>query len=504
MTDIGSPPESELDRLLGRAIERVTSVRYTFTEDEALRPVWEAGYEVTADSDPRFALAQEADGAHPRQWRLSTQAPANDRLLDALRAGAWDGRDVEAELQRLDLADRVHYVFCPTDSRFRLAQGGVWEPSGEAQMPLPEGIRQELDALGHELIQRWKEEGSRPWTVRRITEVLGKLGWAEASEGSRWLLVRAWLCEFPSVTRVGVDYWVPADSVPETPKRRALAVVPLRHAHRDMPKSEHENISALSSRELDALDEDADLIASGDGGALDASTSWTVILRTINVIEDFLRVPARVRWIYPARPTGSGPTEVLRGKWFDTGDDLWVWLDRADNRLYGPDLADQLAWCSAGERLRVDWTADVLVLRTAGIDAQVQDEEARLVDPEALRELRGGLGETYRESLVAILREAPEGLTFPEVIGAVRDRQRHTVHRGTIRAVLSAGGFVQCGDRWFVAPDAEYGARNLRLAIGTTYLRGDAELDDPGAIIRAIRDRLHEIAEMLRHPTSTG
>lgn len=504
MTDIGSPPESELDRLLRGAVERLTSARCTFTEDEALRSVWEAGYEVTADSDPRFALAQEADGAHSRQWRLTTQALANDRLLDALRAGAWDGRDVEAELQRLDLADGVHYVFCPADRRFRLTQGGVWEPSDEVQVPLPEGIRQELDALWPELLQRWKEEdGARPWTVRKITSVLEELGWTEASEGSSWLLVRAWLCGFPSVTRVGTDYWVPVDSVPEAPRRRALTVVPLRHARGGMPQIGQENSPALSGGEPDAPDEDADLIPLGDGGASDASTSWTVTLRTINVIEGFLPVPARVRWIYPARPAGSGPREVLRGKWFDTGDDLWVWLNRADNRLYGPDLADQLAWCSAGERVHVDWTADVVVLRTAGIDEQVQEEEARLVDPEALRELRGGLGETYRESLLAILKASPEGLTFREVVSAVRDRQLHTAHRGTIRAVLSAGGFVQRGGRWFLAPDAEDSARHLRLAIGATYLPHDAKPDDPGAIIRAIRTRLHEIVEMLRHSNST-
>lgn len=371
-------------------------------------------------------------------------------------------------------------------------------------MSLPAGIRQGLDALGDQLLQRWREEDARPWTVRKITGVLGELGWSEESAGSSWLLVRAWLCEFPGVTRVGTDYWVPADSVPETPRRRTLTVVPLRHTHRDMPQSEHENFSALSGSELDALEEDGDLIPSGDGGASDASTSWTVILRTINVIEGFLPAPTRVRWIYPARPAGSGQLVALRGKWFNTGDDLWVWLDRTDNRLYGPDLADQLAWCSAGERIQVDWAADVLVLRTAGIDAQVQEEEVRLVDPEALRELRGGLGETYRESLLAILKTAPDGLTFPEVVSAVRDRQLHAAHRGTIRAVLSAGGFIHRGERWFLASDAKDSARYLRLAIGETYLPHDAAPDDPNEIIRAIRARLHEIVELLRRPRSIG
>lgn len=505
MTDIGSLPESELDRLTTQTIERMVNVRYTFTEDEALRPVWEAGYEVTADSDPRFALVQESDGSHPRQWRLETQAVANDLLLDVLRTGGWDGRDLGTELERLGHEDGIHYVFCPTDSRFRLRQGRVWEPSDEVQVSLPEDIRTTLDTLGPELLQSWKGDSARPWTVRRITEVLSDMGWPEASEGRNWLLVRSWLCGFPAVTRVGADYWVPADSVPEAPRRRALTVVPLRHPERALARAGQEHDHAPQAQGgLEALSDDDALIPLLDVGASVASTSSTVTLRTINVIEGFLPVTARVRWMYPARPADSGPIEVLRGKWFDTGDDLWLWLDRADNRLYGPDLADQLAWCSPGERIQVDWAADVLVLRTAGIDSQVQEEEVRLVDPDALRKLRGGVGETYRESLVAILKETPAGLTFPEVVGAVRDRQLHTAHRGTIRTVLSAGGFVQRGDRWFVGPDAEDSARHLRLAIGTTYLSSNTDPDDPGAIIPAIGTRLHEIVEMLRRSDSAG
>jgi hypothetical protein len=294
------------------------------------------------------------------------------------------------------------------------------------------------------------------WIVRAGD--VAKRGGVRAREA-----VRSWLDGFPPMARVGADYWVPADSVPEIPKRRSLTVLPVRHPERAPANARQKNgHNPQAQGGLEASSDDGDPITLGDGGTSDASTSWTLTLRTINVVEGFLPVPARVRWMYPARPAGSSPVEVLRGKWFDTGDDLWLWLDRPDNRLYGPHLADQLAWCSAGERIRVDWAADVLVLRSAGIDLQVQEEEVRLVDPDALRELRGGVGETYRESLVAILKETPEGLTFPEAVSAVRDRQRHTAHRGTIRAVLSAGGFVQRGERWFVAPDAEDSARHLR------------------------------------------
>jgi len=229
-----------------------------------------------------------------------------------------------------------------------------------------------------------------------------------------------------------------------------------------------------------------------------SSARWITTLRTVNIIEGFLPVPAHARGSYPARPEGAGLVEVLRGKWFDTGDDLWLWLDRADDRLYGPDLADRLEWCSTGERVHADWTTDVVVLRTVGVDSEIQEEEARLVDREALKELRGGVGETYRQSLVAILMEESEGLTFPELVAALRAHQGHPVHRGTIRALLSAGGFIQRGSRWFISPDTEEGARRLRHAIAKTYLPADTAQDDLGVVLRGVRSRLHEIVESLR------
>src|SRR5205823_8295721 len=123
--------EDELEQLLDEAVERLSASRYTFTEEEALQPIWERNYDLSPQSDPRerFVLAYEADGKHPRQWRPSKQVLANNRLLDVLRSGTWDGRDLEAELSRLDIEDQVHYVFCPSDSRFVPLPDGTLEPA---------------------------------------------------------------------------------------------------------------------------------------------------------------------------------------------------------------------------------------------------------------------------------------------------------------------------------------------------------------------------------------
>ncbi len=84
-----SEMDDELAQLLDEAVARLSTYRRTFTGEEALRPVWIHGYDISPQSDPqgRFVLAYEADSKHPRQWRLNTQALANNRLLDALMSG---------------------------------------------------------------------------------------------------------------------------------------------------------------------------------------------------------------------------------------------------------------------------------------------------------------------------------------------------------------------------------------------------------------------------------
>jgi hypothetical protein len=57
----------ELQRLLDVAVARLQPWHRTFTEEEALGTVWEAGYEVSLATDARVVLAQDAYGKHPRQ-----------------------------------------------------------------------------------------------------------------------------------------------------------------------------------------------------------------------------------------------------------------------------------------------------------------------------------------------------------------------------------------------------------------------------------------------------
>jgi hypothetical protein len=249
------------------------------------------------------------------------------------------------------------------------------------------------------------------------------------------------------------------------------------------------------------------LIPTLDAALKPHGVSWTVPLRTAHVVAGFLPIPPPARSAYPPLQTGEKEAVVLPGRWFETGERLWLWLNRRQDRFFGPELANQLAWCEAGDLLHVDWTPDIIVLRLTGRDSEIQQEETRLVDAQALAALRAGLGESYRHSLQALLAATPDGMNFMEVIAALRQRQGHSVHRGTVRALLSAGGFVQHHGRWFASPLAPAGARQLRAAIitalvpeqtGTALLQPAAAHASLRAIAGAIQERLSELIGTLR------
>lgn len=510
--------DRERDRLLDAAIDILRSRRYTFTEDEALAAVWEAGYDISTQSEARFALAREADGPHERQWRLTEQTLVNDRLLDALRSGDWDGRDLDAQLVALDSLDGTRYVFCPLDPRFAIDSTGRLElTDAEQNVDLADDIRIELDALAPALLTRWRDHGGAPWTVRQVTGCLSDLGWPRAAERESWLPVRAWLLHSPDVVRVGKDYWLPSDLTPSLPSGGRIQVLPV-HPSSASPGMDSESGGEQSLPDL-RLPEfalpDERLVPPGE--VLTPRTVWTMALRTVHLVGGFIPVPSHARAAYPARAAAEGDLSVLPGVWFTDAERFWLWLDRAHDRLYGPGIADHLAWCEAGDLLQVEWASDTVVFRLAGHDVAVQQEESRLVDVDALAALRGGLGESYRQSLQAILADTSDGLSFADLVTALCDRQQHQVHRGTVRALLSAGGFVHRDGRWFPAPEPDGAARRLRRAIVTSVDTTDTDgpADDPAPrtigtafevrlVARAAQTRLAEIVEQLRARTRHG
>lgn len=488
---------------LDQAYERLRTTRRTFTEKEALHAARLEGYELKLSFDERFAMAEPRQGSIPPHWRLAEQTLANTRLLNELKVGTWDGQHLDEKLLELDQEDHLHYTFYPHDPRMFQNRQGAWEATGERQITLPLGLKEDLDTFTERLHAHW----SVPLTVGLVLALLEELGWEHDNIASVHRCLRAWLLTTDQFRRVGVDYWIPTERLPPGVQRTRLQVPPVRTAAEIAERnvSTGNRLTALSVEEQNKKQPREQIIFKGT--ATRTQATWIATLYSIHLLAGFIPIPKAIRGIYPASTPGEENIVVLKGLWYEDAADLWIWLDRTHHRFYGPDLLDKLGWLPAGTRLQIDWNAEQVVLREAGIDAQVQQAETRLVDMEELKKLRGGLGESYRQAIQAILMAAPDGLTFQELASAINQRQNHEVARGTIRSILSGGGFIQHEQRWFAAPDATKGARRLREALLETLVPQGEENEGKQqhlshheyvrTRVQAIHHRLQEITRVL-------
>jgi hypothetical protein len=462
---------SELSReeraFLDEAYERLKTTRRTFTEREALNAARLEGYELKLSFDERFARAEARQGQIPAHWRLAEQTLANTRLLNELKAGTWDGQNLDEKLQAFDQEDHLHYTFYPHDPRMFLNRQGAWEASGERQITLPLGLKEELDAFTDQLHARWVELNA-PLTIGQVLTIVEELGWRHDNLASVNRCIRAWLLSTEQFRRVGEDYWIPAELLPPEVKRTRLQVLPIRVSAEEARQHMSEggqNVEAMHGERERKREQ-----ITFRGTATRAQVIWIATLRSIHLNEGFIPIPKAMRGIYPPLLPGEEHISVLRGLWYDDADEIWIWLDRIHHRLYGPDLLDKIGFFSAGIKLRIEWNVDGLVLREEGHDQEVQQEETRLVDLEELKQLRGGIGEGYRQTIQGLLLAAPEGLTFKEIVHALRARQQHEVPRSTVRSILASGGFTQWQQRWYAASDAQSGAKKLKEALLETLV----------------------------------
>lgn len=189
------PRQKTLKRLFDEAVHRLSTSRRTFTEEEALKDIWTAGYNVAAQDDERFVLGREADGRSPRHWHLAGQVVANNRLIEALETDTWNGRKVDHELARLDQETGCHQLFCPVDDRLIVHPDGRVElADDEREVVLPQDVRSTLAALEDRFLERWLATGPIPWTVRQVTETLSELGWERARARGAWVQAGASGC----------------------------------------------------------------------------------------------------------------------------------------------------------------------------------------------------------------------------------------------------------------------------------------------------------------------
>lgn len=465
-----SSPLSELDGWVEEYLGNKR--RFTFTEEEVLKSLWERGEDIRLREDSRFQEANSFQCAGESQWRLAFHTVANQILYELLLDGDWDGHDLFRRLEDLDrvAADSTFHVFSLGDERFHLShdENNRYCLSLRTDIDIVELTTEQkgiIDLLAPRLLAHFPTESGKPWSVSSILEML--ISWSDpinALDGVRPAALENWLLHQEEWARVGIDCWLPKNKLPSIAARHRYAVPPILSA----PDGSITALPTLKKEENSErpITQVVDQPATSEQQLPNKRVCWRISLRTHHINEGIIPVPKQARSLYPHARKLSRMIAVP-GLWFADESDMTVWLDRTKHQLFGLDLQDQFAFLEAGEVLEIAWTLAGLDFRTLGADEKVAEEETRLVDISALSQKRSTLLESYRVSLRAILSEQNEALHFQAIYEALCNRQQHKPNRATVRAVLSSSPefvFIKAEGKWALNPAiaSEVGAKSLR------------------------------------------
>ena len=451
--------------------------RFTFTEEEVLKSLWEEGEDVRLREDSRFQVVLLPHQSAIPHWRLSRHIVANQALYELLVDEHWDGQDLYSRLGLLDkeVSGTYLHVFCLHDERFVLSEDeqGLYSLSlsateGKEELTLEQ--KNIIERVAPELLLVASQKSKKPWSTTSIMQELKRLSLSrEVLDTCVPAALENWLLNEEAWVRVGVDMWLPKSEIPRVEKQHRYAVLPVFSAEDNsniaIPKIVNEHTLPYEAFQIETIEEPT---VAKEIQFPNKSIRWKVILRTFHINEGSIPVPKQARALYPhARKLFS--IVALAGVWFTDASEMTVWLDKEQHQLYGSDLQEQLAFLEAGTALEVILTATSIVFRTLGIDQKVAEEEVRLVDLTDLAQLRSTTMESYRSSLHAILTRHNMPLRFQDLYEELCSRQQHQPNRATIRSILSSSPefvFVKIEGKWGLntAISSETSVKSLRRA----------------------------------------
>ena len=462
--------------------------RFTFTEEEVLKPLWEEGEDVRLREDSRFQEVSLPHQSAAPQWCLSMHIVANQALYELLLDEHWDGRDLYSRLGLLDQAASETYlhVFCLHDERFVLSKDeqGLYSLFLRATKGKEELTREQKNIIAQiapQLLLVASQKTKKPWSTTSILEELRRL-----SQSSKVLdtcipaALENWLLNEEAWVRVGVDMWLPKSEIPRVEKQHRYAVLPIFSAENSsnlaIPEVVNEYTLTKDAFQIQAIEEPPE---AKEFQFPNKSIRWKVALRTFHINEGSVPVPEQARILYPhARKLFS--IVALVGVWFADASEMTIWLDKEKHQLYGPDLLEQLAFLEAGTVLEVTLSATSIVFRVSSVDQKVAEEEVRLVDLNDLAQLRSTTLESYRSSIHAILTKNMP-LRFQELYEELCRRQQHQPNRATIRSILSSSPefvFVKAEGKWGLntSVSSETSIKSLRRArMVANYAESDTQ-----------------------------
>lgn len=489
--------------------------RFTFTEPEVLQCYWDQGEDVLLREDGRFQEVVLPNQSLPHQWQLGTHTLANGLLSASLLNDEWDGADLSHYLQQLDhqQAETTFHVFCLHDKRFSFSQDEdgryhiVLSQKTEKAW-LSEELKDFLERVALQLLAAFPQQSRTPWATSEIIEQIQHI--APSSLLLEQLVPAAlaqWLEHREEWSKVGSDIWFPQQLLPSPAQNRRYAVYPVG------AEPSVSSLTLLDSSERDEQ-ESTDRVnqAASDDKQRDGSQPmpsglrWKVTLLTLHLNEGYLPIPPQARTLYPHEKRLEGPC-AFSGIWFFDESAMTVWLDRTSHRLYGPDIAEQLAFLDAGTIVEVLWSNAGITLHLAGHNPEVFEEETRLIDLTELAQVRSIVLESYRASLRILLAATGHGKSFAELYGELCQRQQHPPNRSTIRAILSSSPefcFDTSESTWKLQPNIsdEVGARVLRkvaLAAQQTASQDNSQSPDVfslPAMIARNRQQLTDVRQL--------
>ncbi len=452
--------------------------RFTFTEDEVLKPLWEEGEDVRLREDSRFQIVVLTHRSVVPQWHLSMHIVANQALYELLVDEHWDGQDLHSCLRQLDeeASETSLHIFCLHDERFALSEDerglcSLFLRDAKGKEELTQEQKNIIERVASQLLQVASQKNKKTWSTSSIMLELKRLSQSrEVLDTCVPAALENWLLNEEAWVRVGVDIWLPKSEIPRLEKQHRYAVLPVFSAENSnnlaIPEVVNEHTLTRDAFQVQTIEEPME---AKEFQFPNKSVRWKVILRTFHINEGSVPVPKQATTLYPhARKLFH--IVALAGVWFADASEITVWLDKEKHQLFGPDLQEQLAFLEAGTVLEVTLTATSIVFRTTGIDQKVSEEEVRLVDLSDLAQLRSTTLESYRSSLHAILTWHNMPLHFQELYDELSRRQQHQPNRATIRSILSSSPefiFMKTEGKWSLnlAVSAETSVKSLRRAV---------------------------------------
>src|SRR5258708_2628755 len=281
--------------------------RFTFTEEEVLKPLWSEGEDIRLREDSRFQAVVLSHQPGIIQWRLSVQTVANTALYNLLVDESWDGQDLRTSLEQLDEAQGTSWhIFCLHDQRFLLTEDkqGLYSLSLNAVksgLELTLEQKSVIERLALQLLSTVTKNSKKPWSTASIMEELKHLSEeSEVLDACVPAALENWLLTQETWVRVGVDTWLPKVEIPRIEKRHRYAVLPISSAenNRNLAIPEVVNEHILTQDAIQTVEE----LTGPEAEEINfpnTNVRWRVILRTVHINEGIVPIPKQARVLYP-------------------------------------------------------------------------------------------------------------------------------------------------------------------------------------------------------------